>query len=102
MVAPLEASLDVVPGSNAFHPRKGKPAERRGRKAVGLEPLGQTHFVSVVHGCQAAEGVGWRRARPSRGAAWRIPGGRLTWSRDCLRAVTSRLASLFFISTNLW
>src|SRR5439155_7945579 len=27
------------PGHNAFHPRKGKPVERRGRKAMGLPPL---------------------------------------------------------------
>src|SRR5262249_52902276 len=27
------------PGQNAFHPRKGKLVERRGRKAMGLPPL---------------------------------------------------------------
>jgi hypothetical protein len=32
---------------NAFHPRKGKPVARRGRKAMGLEPTGPTPFTDV-------------------------------------------------------
>ncbi len=40
---------------NAFHPRKGKPAARRRRKAMGHCLLGQTFVCD--DGCQAAEGV---------------------------------------------
>jgi len=60
---------------------------------MGHGPLGRMRKRPWVDGRQVAEGVGWRRARPS-------PGVRLTrsaapaWSRDCLRAVTWRFASL--------
>ncbi len=41
--------LGLGPDQNAFHPRKGKFAERRRRKAMGLQPL--------ADGRQAAEGM---------------------------------------------
>ena len=83
---------------NAFHPRKGKPAERRGRKAMGLrscEPGEQTAQPMV-----ARLPKGWAGEEPVRPRALVSRKGKHESPHDsgAGHPATRRLALLFSIS----